>query len=102
MAVEDDILKTEGWESLDFDTSHLDEKQRQKAVEFASLYRKVFESPAGKKILRHMIRVTVLQPTVTSDSPQFAAGIREGRADIVRGILQQIELAKTGGKGEGQ
>lgn len=91
----DDLLKRAGWSPLDLsDTSKLTTEQRSAMLELASCYRRVFESDDGKRILEQMVRATILQPTVHPTATQFEAGIREGRADLVRGILRQMELAR--------
>lgn len=68
------------------------------AMEFAALYRAAFvDNPAGARILEHWVKTTLMQPTVYGRSYAEDA-VREGRADMVRGILKQIHLANTGGQ----
>lgn len=93
--INDMVGDVRGWQGL---SDLNNEKQKQAMLEVADLYRRVFSTADGKKILAILIHGTVMQPTVTPSSTQFEAGIREGRADIVRGILKQIELAQTGGQ----
>lgn len=93
-----ELMDRDGWDSLELDSEPVDEAQKALALEFASRYRRVFDSPDGKALLDHWIKQTVMQPIVHARATQFEAGIREGRADFVRGILAQIELAKTGGQ----
>ena len=69
-----------------------------KARGIATNFRECFATDTGKFVLDRLISITILRPTVTPESTQFDAGIREGRADLVRQILQQIEFAETGGK----
>lgn len=91
----DDLLKRSGWSPLDAESMKgLTEERRAAALELASCYRRVFESDDGKRILELMVRATILQPTVHPTATQFEAGIREGRCDLVRGILRQMELAR--------
>jgi len=68
------------------------------ARSIATNFRECFSTEAGKFVLDRLINITILRPTVTPESTQFDAGIREGRADLVRQILQQVEFAETGGK----
>lgn len=84
-----------GFESLMVDDA---QRERQKAdmLAVAEWYREAFSTESGRKVLAILISQTIMQPTVTADATQFGAGIREGRADLVRGILKQIELAETG------
>lgn len=74
------------------------DRQRQEMLAIAQLYRETFSTESGRKVLAILLSQTVLQPTVTADATQFGAGIREGRADIVRSIMKQIEIANTGGQ----
>ena len=86
---------------MEIDGDVLSEMQRghtAKARSIATNFRECFTTAAGKFVLDRLIRITVLRPTVTPEATQFEAGIREGRADLVRQILQQIEFSETGGK----
>lgn len=57
-------------------------------------YRDCFETPIGKRVLGYLVATTLCRPIVEPDATQFAAGINEGRASIVRDILAQIEAGK--------
>lgn len=87
----------EGWSPHDgLELQELTAVERIKAIEFAALYVQAFEhNPAGAKLLDYWIKTTIMRPTVLGRS-HAEDGIREGRADFVRGILQQIEIAKRG------
>lgn len=86
-----------GWSGLE----HLMEDQRarqfQAQLEHASLYRQVFSSPNGRAVLEDMRQMFLRQRIVRPDDTQFAAGIRQGQADVVQRILAMIEFANTGG-----
>lgn len=82
-----------GWTPQDgIPAANTDNEAR--AREIASLYRQTFDSDAGQRVLEMLIKATLLQPIVKPHFTQFEAGIREGKADIVRQILAQIEFAK--------
>lgn len=88
-----------GWGALDLG-GEAHQAQRDKAEAegraLASLFHRAFrQSEAGAQVLDHLITVTLMRPTVKPNDTQFQAGIREGRADIVRQILQQLEFAET-------
>ena len=65
-----------------------------KGREIASRFHECFRTEAGQYVLNRLISITLLRPTVTPAATQFEAGIREGRADIVRQILTQLETAE--------
>jgi hypothetical protein len=86
-----------GWQGLE----HLMEDQRarqfQAQLEHASLYRQVFSTPNGRAVLEDMRQLFLRQRIVRPGDDQFAAGIRQGQADVVQRILAMIEFANTGG-----
>lgn len=77
--------------------AELDEKQRAQGLAIASDFRQCFETEAGGRVLQHLLRATLMRPTVSPDSTQFEAGINEGRCAMVRDIYLQIQAAKDGG-----
>jgi hypothetical protein len=93
-----EIVELQGWATLEIDDEGIrqtQEEQAEKAREIASLFHRVFKQNAdGKRLLNLMMEATLLRPTVLPDSTEFDAGIREGRCDMVRQILQNIELAE--------
>jgi hypothetical protein len=93
------LMSGAGWESLGGQAlDDLPPAKRDEALEFASLYRDVFvNNPAGARLLEHWIRTTIMRPTVQGRSYAEDA-VREGRADFVRGILEQISMANRGGQ----
>lgn len=83
-----------GWQDINANS----EAKMKGMLDIADLYKQTFNTESGRKVLAIMMSSTIMQPTVMPSASQFEAGIREGRADIVRGIMRQIELAETGGK----
>ncbi len=96
--IDQEIAELDGWSQFEFDDestketqAEIEEKGKALATKYHQLYK---QNPIGKEILAHMIRTTLMRATVLPQSTQFEAGIREGRADMVRQILQQIEIAE--------
>ena len=87
------VFELEGWESLDAGKA-LDNEQATEAARIARMIANTFNTQEGQECLKHLIKITLLRPTVTDNATQFQAGIREGRADLVRQIMSQIEVAR--------
>lgn len=87
-----------GWDDLDISEERLTEKQKREldlAREFAGKYHRLFkQNPEGAELLAHWTDSVLMQPIVQPDDSQFAAGIREGMARLIRGIHQQIKFAE--------
>ena len=92
------IKQLRGWEALEIDGEKIDEIRKQQEAEgreLASLFHQTFvQNPAGQRVLELMIKQTIMRPTVTPAATQFEAGIREGKADLVRQILLNLEIAE--------
>lgn len=92
------LKELEGWESLEVDSEKMQEirdAQETEGRDIASLFHQAFaQNDAGKQVLDIFIKESLLKPTVTANSTQFEAGIREGRCDFVRQILLNLELAE--------
>tara|TARA_Y100001938_G_C7904752_1_gene336483 strand:- start:254 stop:538 length:285 start_codon:yes stop_codon:yes gene_type:complete len=88
-------IKTQtGWAALDIEGPGENKQNASKGREIASRFHECFRTEAGQYVLNRLISITLLRPTVTPAATQFEAGIREGRADIVRQILTQLETAE--------
>lgn len=83
-----------GWESLEPAISN--DRNMEKALELAKEIHKAFNSGSGKYVLKHLINTYLTKPIVRPGDDAFACGIREGRADVIRQILHNIEFAKKG------
>lgn len=90
-------LELGGWQGLEHLFGDQAARQLQEQVEHASMYRQLFSSPAGRYVLNDLVRMFLRQRIVRPDDTQFAAGIRQGQADIVQRIFAMIEFANTGG-----
>jgi len=92
----DPFAERGGWASLDIDSPNQSKEDEAKGREIASRFHECFRTESGRFVLDRLINITILRPTVTPESTQFEAGIKEGRADIVRQIMANIELAERG------
>ena len=66
---------------------------KNKALEIATLYFRCFDSEVGRLVLEDLASKFLIRPIVRPNEDAFSQGIREGRADIVRQILNQIEFS---------
>ena len=91
------LTVAEGWQSL---TGAPDpQATREQWAAFFAIAKPVhdtFTTEAGQKVLQQLVTTYLVRPIVHPNDTQFAAGIRQGQADVVLQILQQIELAKRG------
>lgn len=91
------LVDATGWESLSL-VPDKDTQREQWAAMFgiAKSCADTFNTPAGQKFLEHLVRTFIARPIVHPADTQFAAGIRQGQADVVLQILQNLEIAKRG------
>ncbi len=68
---------------------------KNKALEIATLYFRCFDSEVGRLVLEDLACKFLARPIVRPNEDAYAQGIREGRADLVRQILNQVEFAKS-------
>tara|TARA_Y100001963_G_scaffold126352_1_gene178766 strand:+ start:974 stop:1297 length:324 start_codon:yes stop_codon:yes gene_type:complete len=98
LAALDKLLEQSGWDALEIDDlaqARSRHAQANESREIATRFHECFRTDSGRYVLNRLIQITVLRPTVTPTSTQFEAGIREGRADLVRQILAQLDIAET-------
>lgn len=94
----DKLLNSGTWEGLEAISNDPGDKNFEQALELAEQIHKAFKSGSGKYVLEHFVNVFLTKPIVRPGEDAYAQGIREGRADVIRQILQQIQFAKTGDK----
>ena len=92
----DQLLKSQGWDSLDPVNNDPKDENFQKALELAGQIHQAFKEGSGKYVLEYLVSSFLTKPIVRPGEDAFAQGIREGRADVVRQILQNIEFSKQG------
>lgn len=92
-------LELEGWAAIDgqFNTEEQQARFFQEQLDHSSLYRQAFATTAGRYVLEDLLKTFLMQRIVRPGDDQFAAGIRQGQADVVHRILAMIEFANTGG-----
>jgi hypothetical protein len=81
------------WESLEAITDR--ENEVRQASEIATMYFSCFGTDAGQRVLEDLVNKFLTKPIVRPGEDNFAQGVREGRADLIRQILIQIEYAKN-------
>ena len=94
----DQLLKSHGWEGLEAINNDPSDENFEQALELAKQIHLAFRAKSGKYVLEHFVNTFLTKPIVRPGEDAYAQGIREGRADVIRQILQQIEFAKTGEK----
>lgn len=70
-----------------------------KGFDIALLHASVFNTEAGQRLLAIWIKAFYAYPIVRANEDAFSQGIREGRADVVRQLLVQLEIARQGPPG---
>lgn len=81
------------WESLQEITDR--SKEQQQASEIATAYYSCFSTESGQWVIEDLVNKFLTKPIVRPGEDAFAQGVREGRADLIRQILIQIEYAKN-------
>ena len=94
----DQLLQSKGWEGLETISNDPQDENYAQAIEIAEQIHKAFKTGSGKYVLEYFVGLFLTKPIVRPGEDAFAQGIREGRADVMRQILQQIEFAKNGDK----
>lgn len=69
------------------------------AMRIAKMHARVFDSDAGRELLDYWIKIFMLRPIVRAGGDIKADAIREGQANVVRQLLMQLEVARTGPEG---
>lgn len=82
-----------GWESLQEIVDH--SKEQKQATDIATAYFNAFNTEAGKFVLDNMIETFLTKPIVRSGEDAYAQGIRQGSANVVYQIIQQLEYANN-------
>lgn len=80
-----------GWQDLDVNDNKETFDER---MEFARRVERVFSTEDGKEVLEAMVKRYLMIDVVVANDTQFSAGIKQGRASVVKAILGQIELSK--------
>lgn len=87
----------EGWASVTLERPAAETTEQWAAMfALAKLCADTFSTPSGQALLTWLVATFIARPTVHPNDTQFAAGIREGQADVVRQLLTNIEIARRG------
>lgn len=90
-----------GLDSLDIEDKANNEEIKRQQDDLNKQYANCFSTPAGKKVLEHLQKCTLDQPTwipsagtVDGRSAVHHAFVREGQNSIVRNIIDRINQLK--------
>lgn len=72
-----------------------EEELQRKAEEIDALMKPLC-SRAGQKLLEHLEKQFVKRQIVRDNDSQFAAGIRQGEANIIRKLMTEVERIQNG------
>ena len=93
MSIANEYLVTaEGWQQFDVPEK---DKSNQERLNFSHKVAKLFSSTEGNEVLQALIARYLLGDIVTPSETQFGAGIKQGRADVVKQILAHIEISNN-------
>jgi hypothetical protein len=85
-------INAPGWDGVDATVTHL-EMPSNSQRDLDILFKRCFDSEAGKKVLEHLETITIDQPAwVPGADPSFGYA-REGQNSIVREIQQRMKRA---------
>lgn len=91
------MRQLKGWDALEIDSPEIKEireAQRQEGLEIASLFHQTFvQNDAGARLLEIMMQRYLIR--TVPDGQITAAGRHAGKADLVREILLNLELAEN-------
>ena len=85
------LITARGWSSFDV----AERNTQQEYLDFAHLVASLFGTPEGKKVLDVMIKKYLLRDIAGDNDSQIAIGRKQGRADVVKQILAQIEISNN-------
>lgn len=96
----DDILQADTWGELDIaNLGQANDTERERVLEICRAYQSVFATAQGQYVLKDLVETFLIRPRIAEPGDDLIqVGIRQGQADIVRRILNFIEVARTGGQ----
>ena len=86
------IISANGWEQ--FETANKG-KSNQEHLDFAHKIAKTFGTSEGQEVLEMLVKRYLLADIVQPNDTQFSAGIKQGRASVVKQILANIEISNN-------
>ena len=88
-------MNPDGWAGLQSVDPSIAEKQQIDKDDVDSLYRRVFGSDDGQKLLTHLRSLTIEQPTWYPGEDASHGYAREGQNSLVREIERRMNRART-------
>jgi len=85
------LINAQGWNKFNEANNA---KVNQEHIDFAHTVNAAFRTADGKKILNAMVERYLLCDIASNADTQIAIGRKQGRADVVKYILSQIELSE--------
>lgn len=66
------------------------------------MYAKVFSTPEGQEVLDYMIKMELTGSIAEQGDNLLDIGVKQGRADLVKDIINKIDTSKRQGDGNGE
>jgi len=85
------LIQAEGWKQFD---AAKPEEENQDRLEFSHKVTKLFNSRDGKVVLKAMIEKYMVS-SFTNDNDPYSIIRKQGRADVIKDILTQIEISNN-------
>jgi hypothetical protein len=92
MIASDTLIQATGWK--EFDIADKDDNNQER-LDFSHSVASLFTSIDGKKLLDVFVKQFLLNNIVSPNDTQFAVGIKQGRADVIKQILAHIEISNN-------
>lgn len=86
------LTQARGWNEFEIADKS---KPNQEYLNFSHKVAKIFSSSEGKEVLSAMVQRYLLCDIVQPNDSQFSAGIKQGRASVVKQILANIEISNN-------
>jgi len=86
-------INTPGWDGVDAEAAPLRLENVNVMREMDLAFKRTFDSPHGKKVLKHLNDQTLDQPCWQPGADASFGYAREGQNSIVREIIQRVKRA---------
>ena len=87
----EELISAKGWQ--EFDVVDNTDKSNQQHLDFAHDVAKIFKTREGKRVLKAMVQKYLLGNIVSPNDTNMGVGIKQGRADVIKNIMAQIEIS---------
>lgn len=68
--------------------------QQDKSLEITAMFKNTFDNESGRRCLAHLKRIFVDRPIAREGMDLLTIGIRQGEANVIRKILEEVENGK--------